>query len=266
MRLIQRILPVVFVLLGTLTAWAQFPVTDGFDRPAEWVDTLRVRGLKHDPKWVVKLNPLSWLDFESIYRVDVERMLGGQWSVQGGFGYGNEYANLFRTGTSDAHDRETWRGQLEGRFYTRRDRPAGRWQPNRLVIRKPLESYFALEVFYKQVNGRFDGSLGRACDTGTCQFFQQYTAEAVRYVLGTHVKMGQQTAIRLSEKSNRLLIDYYAGFGMRWRQFVQRGVPEFEDARPAWQFGADRDPTSNFGTQAGRSGSLAFGIQIGYAF
>ncbi|MCY7358763.1 MAG: hypothetical protein LH609_15150 [Rudanella sp.] len=265
----RRICVLLVVVWGGLIAHqsrAQFPVTDSFDRPAERVDTLRVRGMKHAPRWVVKVNPLSLLDLESTYRLDVERMLGGVYSVQGGLGYGTGYTQIFSSGSTLSRGRETWRAQLEGRRYLRRNRAANRWQPNRLFIHKPLDTYFAAEVFYKQVNAPIEGTLQRGCDLLTCQFFERYSARAARYVTGFHLKLGQQMAIRLSETNNRLLIDCYVGAGLRWRRFEQYGVPNREDARSAPDFFINQDPTSNWGLQRGRSLSIAAGVQVGYVF
>lgn len=266
MRHLPRLVVIGLIWLSSSPAWAQLPTTDTFDRAEPRTDTLRVRGMRHAPGWVVKLSPLSLFDVEGLYRVDVERMLGGPFSVQGGLGYGSSFMQLFRTNNSRTDDREAWRAQVEGRVYVQRVREASRWQPNRLIIHKPLDRYLALEVFYKQVAGSFSGTLSRGCETGNCQFFERYTAQAFRYVLGTHLKYGQQSAIRLSGNNNRLLIDYYVGLGMRWRWFEQRGVPNRDDAQAAWPNTFGSDPTSSWGTQAGRFPSLALGVQVGYAF
>lgn len=240
---------------------AQMPTNFSF----ETADTLKVEGTKRGPHWVVKFSPLSVIDVESIYRVDVERILSGRFSVQGGLAYGNRAIQLWPNNNSIAPDREIWRAQLEGRMYINRTRPANRWRPYQLTVSKPLGSYVAFEIFYKQANAHFDGVLERGCDNGNCQFFESYSARALRYVVGGHLKIGRQSAIRLSETNNRLLIDYYFGLGLRARWFEQRGVPDYEDARPA-MFTRNWDRTSDFSLQAGRYPSLAFGVQIGYAF
>ncbi len=263
MRLFFKVLACIGGLFFGVEAVAQMPAAD----PFEHIDTLRVVGLKHGPHWVVKLSPLAFLDVESLYRVDVERMLGGRFSVQGGMGYGSQNTQLWQNSTnSNVQDREVWRAQLEGRVYVNRDRRPTRWQPGRLLISKPLGQYFAVETFYKQANARYTGTLSRGCDTGNCQFFESYSARAIRYVAGFHLKFGRQNAIQLSETNSRLLIDYYVGLGARWRWFEQRGVPTYDDSRPATFFSDNFDPTSSWGSQAGRFPSLAFGIQVGYAF
>lgn len=261
MRLIIKVLIRVAGLLAAYESLAQRPVAYPVDR----VDTVRLEGTKHGPRWVVKWSPLAILDVESLYRVDVERLLGKQFSVQGGLGYGNQYTQLFQSSNSNVSDRETWRAQLEGRIYVNRNRGVTRWRPDRL-LRKPIGQYFAIETFYKQANANFNGTLQRGCETGNCQFFERYSARAIRYVVGSHLKIGWQWPIRLSETNNRLLIDYYFGIGGRWRWFEQRGVPKYEDARPQNFFGSPRDPTSNWGSRAGQFPSLAFGVQVGYAF
>lgn len=261
-RIVRSFVCIAGLLIGQQSA-AQMSTNYSF----ESADTLKIEGTKRPPHWVVKISPLSLLDVEGLYRIDVERMLGGLFSIQGGLACGNSFMQLLRTsGSRGTDDREAWRAQLEGRVYVQRERAANRWQPNRLHINKPLDRYVALEVFYKQVAGSFSGTLSRGCEDGNCQFFERYTAQTFRYVVGTHLKYGQQTAIRLTNNNNRLLIDYYVGLGMRWRWFEQRGVPEYEDAQLGWPNTLTTDPTSSWGARAGRYPSLALGVQIGYAF
>lgn len=261
----------IILALGLIVcggAFAQFPVTDGFDRGSERTDTIRVLGPKRGAHWVVKFSPLAIIDPESTWRLDLERTLGRNFSLQGGLGYGNSYANLFTRSNSSVRERETWRAQLEGRFYIYRDQPANRWIPVRRITQKPLGDYLAIETFYKQVAGFFDGTLSRGCTDGNCQFFERYSATARRYVAGFHFKYGQQMAIRLTDANNRLLIDYYVGVGVRWRWSEQLGVPQREDsAQQNGQWNTwNGDPTSNWGGGSGRYPSLALGIQLGYAF
>lgn len=262
MKLTFRVLTCFVALFVSAETVAQRPVAD----LVGGTDTVRIEGTKQASRWVVKWSPLAFLDVESLYRVDVERLVGKQFSMQGGLGYGSQYTQLWQSSTNNVSDRETWRAQLEGRIYVNRNRPATRWRPSRL-LRKPIGQYFALELFYKQVNANFNGTLQRGCaENGNCQFFESYSARAIRYVAGSHLKIGWQWPIRLSETNNRLLIDYYFGLGARWRWFEQRGVPSYEDARPQNFFGVTPDPTSAWGSRAGQFPSLAFGIQLGYAF
>ncbi|KAB7733055.1 hypothetical protein F5984_03705 [Rudanella paleaurantiibacter] len=251
------------LLLLTRPVWAQFPVTDSFDRPTERIDTVRVEGLRKAPGWVVKWNPLAMIDFDSRYQFDVERMVGRRYSIQGGVGYGNERIQIAKQVDNRFREREVWRTQLEGRLYTDRDLPQNRWRRVRTVTQTPLGNYLAINTFYKQVNAPFEGTLARGCDDGSCQFFERYSARAVRYVMGAHLKMGHQGSIQVSPNNNRLLLDVYAGIGIRWRWFRQFGIPNYEDARPEF-IDADRDLTSEWSLQRGRFPSLMLGLQIGY--
>ena len=264
MRLIFKVLACVGGLFIGVDAIAQRLTADPFGR----TDTLQIIGTKRPPQWVVKLSPLTIFDVEGFWRADVERLLGDRFSIQGGLGYGNQFTQPWRiNNNSNSNNRETWRAQAEWRVYTKRERLPTRWQPYRLITSRPLGNYFALESFYKQVNAQITGTLQRGCETGTCQFFEQYSARAIRFVTGFHLKAGRQYAIRLSEDNNRLLIDYYMGFGMRWRWFEQRGIPPREDAGALTGLNfRQADPTSDWGVQAGRIPSFAMGIQLGYAF
>ncbi len=263
MKLTFRLLSLMCTLFLGSESVAQRLAADPVGHP----DTLQIIGTNRPPQWVVKVSPLALIDVEGIWRADVERLVGNRFSIQGGLGYGNQFTQPWRVnGNTNNNDRETWRAQAEWRVYTKRERGPTRWRPYRLITsRPPLGNYFAIESFYKQVNAQITGTLQRGCETGTCQFFEQYSARAIRFVTGFHLKAGRQYAIRLSEDNNRLLIDYYMGFGMRWRWFEQRGIPPREDAGALTVF-RQRDPTSDWGLQAGRFPSFALGIQVGYAF
>ncbi|WP_019987424.1 hypothetical protein [Rudanella lutea] len=251
------------LLLLTRPVWAQFPVTDSFDRPTEPIDTVRVEGVRKAPGWVVKFNPLAMIDIDSRYQIDVERIVSSRYSIQGGLGYGNERNRLLTQPNNRFPGREVWRVQLEGRLYTDRDLAVNRWRRVRTVTQVPLGNYLAINTFYKQVNAPFEGTLARGCEDGGCQFFERYTARAVRYVMGAHLKMGHQGSIRLSPTNDRLLLDVYAGIGIRWRWFRQYGVPDYEDARPEF-INTDQDLTSDWSLQKGRFPSLMLGFQLGY--
>jgi hypothetical protein len=260
MKHLIRFIGCIFGLIGGYRSMAQLPMSSQYRD----VDSVRVEGTSREPRLVLKFSPLAILQPESLYRLDAEYLLGGRHSIQGGLGYGTGYYQLF--GGNTQNDRETWRAQTEWRIYVNRDRQATRWRPIQRLISKPLGQYFAVETFYKQVNAHYSGTLQRGCQDGNCQFYESYTALARRYVAGFHLKFGKQVAIRLSETNNRLLIDYYVGLGGRWRWFEQRGVPTYEDARPANNFSNTIDPTSGWGVRAGGFASIAMGVQIGYAF
>ena len=224
---------------------------------------MRVTGLQTDrnPRWVLKISPLTLIDPESSVNLGVERLLGGRHTLQTVFGYGNEQTGPQSWGSSERRQ-EVWRGNLEWRVYTRRDREANRWR-NRRVFNVPLGNYLAVETFYKQVNTLRNGTMARGCEDGNCEFFQDYTGIQARYVAGVHLKAGQQNSIRLSPENNRLLVDYYLGFGLRKRWLRDYRVPMPEDGRPAvGRFSGG----SLFGDEPGVFASLSLGFRVGYAF
>lgn len=197
-------------------------------------------------RWVVKVAPLSLFDLDNTVQFGVERVLGGRSSVQaeGGYGWpGLQYSREYNYG-----DKEVWRGRAEWRIY------------NRVNVR-PRGSYFAIEGFYKQVNARETGTIGRGCNNGFfgCQYFQQYNSVAQKFVVGGHIKWGHQFRI-----DDRWLFDFYVGIGLRSVMF-QRFRPQFADSFRYNNYYS----LFNFGRFDGRDQqqtlpSTTLGFKIGY--
>ncbi|GAB3643449.1 hypothetical protein [Spirosoma arcticum] len=221
----------LFLLAALTGGWglavAQEPVV-------RYSDTVRVESMTRPPRWVVSLAPLAFLDPENTVQVGLERLLAGRYSVLGEIGYGPSSLSLSRPYNSSPTNgiRDTWRGRVEWRIYTRRIRSHRRWQPGRVgrtVTRKPLGNYVAFDGFYKQSNATESGSVGRACEDGSCQYFQRFQSRVVKYVGATHVKVGRQALLFNADGNSRFVLDMYLGLGLRRRLVKQYDLPEPED-------------------------------------
>ena len=262
-----RLLLLAALLTGGVSlAVAQEPVAHYSD--ARYSDTVQIQSLTHPPRWVVSLAPLALFDPENTVQLGLERLLAGRHAVLGEFGYGPAALNLWRTYNSNNGVRETWRGRAEWRIYTRRIRSHSRWQPGRVgrtVTRKPLGNYVALDLFYKQVNARESGSVGRACEDGSCQYFQRFQSRVVKYVGGAHLKVGRQMNLYIPDDNSRLVMDMYVGAGIRRRLVEYYDLPEPEDGG-SYFFSDGSGPFDDILSDTPLRMSVAAGLRIGYVF
>lgn len=118
-----RILGFILLLLSPLTTVAQ--------------DSLLVPG---QPKWLIKWNPLSLLDTESMFQLASEYRITRRTSMQAELGYGPPLLkSVSPLNHSSLDHRQAWRLRTEYRLYRQRDPKKGR--------------YWALEGFAMTVNG-----------------------------------------------------------------------------------------------------------------
>ena len=197
-------------------------------------------------RWVVKFAPLSLFDPSNTIQFGIERMLGQHHSLQGEFGYGPQGMNLWRNSTSTRFSNiEIWRGRAEWRYY---------WRGG------PIGNYIAVEGLYKQLNANESGSIGMGCDNGAfgCQYYQLYTSPVLKRVWAAHIKFGRQ--FRLSPTSNRWLMDFYGGLGIRGNT-VERGPQPtgFSYYESVGQFDL-------FSVNSYPFISISYGLKIGYSF
>jgi len=251
-----RLLLVAGLLTGFVTsALAQVPYVAG-------PDTLRIRSLERGPHWVVSVAPLALFDPENTVLVGVERLLAGRHSLLAEVGYGPRALNIWRPGRFDeSGGRETWRGRAEWRIYLGSGSHMKRPPHTRVVAVRPMGRYVAFDLFYKQVNSFETGTMGRACEDGTCQYYQQFRSPVRKSVWAGHVKLGHQRFLDVSPDS-RLLIDVYIGLGLRQRTISHDEESLPDDAGQRWVSsggftnGLDYLFTPNVST----------GFRIGYAF
>lgn len=261
-----RFLPLVALLMSWWgTVLAQEPVVRYSG--VNYSDTVQIQSLTRPPRWVVSLSPLALFDPENTVQVGVERLLGRQYSVLGEFGYGPAALNLWRSEWTN-NVLETWRGRAEWRIYTRRIRSYSGWQPGRVgrtVTRKPLGNYVAFDLFYKQSNATESGSVGRACEDGSCQYFQRFQSRVTKYVGGGHVKVGRQVLLFNADENSRLVMDLYMGLGFRRRIVRNYGLPEPEDGG-SYFFSDNNGVFNDILSDTSLRISVAAGFRVGYVF
>ena len=196
-------------------------------------------------RWVVKLAPLSLLDPSNTIQIGLERMVGQHQSIQAEFGYGWQGMDLWDVSQRSRYtDTKVWRGRAEWRYY---------WHGG------PVGSYMALEGLFKQTNAFENGTVGKGCETGACQYYQIFSAPITKQIWAGHVKFGRQFAL---SRNNRLLADFYGGVGVRWgtldRSMVPEGFPFY---------GSYGTNLLNLFTDPSRpTASLSYGIKFGYSF
>ena len=203
--------------------------------------------LERDPRWVVKFAPLNLLDPDNTVQFGVERLLGRDQSVQVEVGYGWQGIGLWNTTKQGKYaDKETWRGRAEWRLYLGPEA-------------NPLGIYAAVEGMYKQINVLETSSNGIPC-LGLCVPGPVSRTPVQKRVWGGHLKFGYQGAI---SHHDRLLMDVYGGFGMRYRRANRPDLPAgvtLQEPRDLFR----RIPA--FPVRPNVAPSLSLGIKFGYAF
>ncbi len=217
-----------------------------FHAYAQPTDTTAIRRYQ----WVIKLAPLAIVDPDNTVQFGAEYIYDQRHSVQAELGYGWHNFSLYAN-ERDYRFREVWRSRAEWRTYWKR----------RGQYRTPFGGYWAVEAFYKQVNNRETNTIGRECQGGPCAYYQQLDTPITKYVSGSNLKLGFQNRFG-SDPDDRLLIDLYLGFGLRFRN-VKRGViPPDSDQ---WYY-QSRDLFGSYERGRATLPNMTAGFKIGYAF
>ncbi|GAA4454288.1 hypothetical protein GCM10023189_20540 [Nibrella saemangeumensis] len=179
--------------------------------------------MDNPPRWVIKFSPQHLFDPDNTVQFGLERILSHRQSVQGEFGYGSGVMNLYRNSESSQYLLpEYWRGRAEWRFYTNRYRTNRNFNVN-VRSPAPLGNYLAVELFYKQANAFERFSAGRECVGGQCAYFEQLETAVMKYVWGSHFKVGRQFVA--GTENNRLVLDMYLGVGIRFKAISRSPIP-----------------------------------------
>lgn len=196
-------------------------------------------------RWVVKFAPLSLIDPSNTIQFGIERLVGQHQAIQAEFGYGWQGMNLWDVSQRSRYtDMKIWRGRAEWRYY---------WHGG------PIGSYIALEGLFKQTSAYEHGTVGKGCDAGPCQYYQIYSAPIAKQVWAGHVKFGRQFPL---SPNNRLMADFYGGFGVRGSRLDRSAVPDglsFYESYGVNLF----DPFTDLNRLVL---SISYGIKFGYSF
>lgn len=93
----------------------------------------------------------------------------------------------------------------EWRFYT----------PGSPAKHSHYANYWALESIIKAVYNKFNRFVGRDCGSGACAYYQEMDYGTTRNVVGVGGKVGRESYI--GQESKRVIVDFYAGLGVRYR-------------------------------------------------
>ncbi|SOD80731.1 hypothetical protein SAMN06269250_1548 [Spirosoma fluviale] len=196
---------------------------------------------------LLKWNPLTLFDTESMIQPGLEYFLSSRTAVQVEAGYGPlslDRLSLFKQGKLD--ERQAWRVRSEFRFYRRPGTKMGR--------------YWALEGFFMTVNGLKSVFIST---------FEGGRDEPVAFpihkcVVGGHLKMGIQQAFGRKNNSrspSRFLYDVYAGLGLRHEHVFAETVSGIRYLHPVGgQFFDVYRPTNSL------SPSVTLGVKVAYSF
>ena len=200
----------------------------------------------------IKIAPLSMLDIDNTFQLGIEhRLKGNRWTLSEEFGYGAAAANLWMGANDNSKLREVFRAKVEARKYKQAF----------------TGTYVAYEAFYKQVNDRLQRGIGRECEDGWCNYFENINYPVSKYVIGATAKLGYQTRFKneLKHKGN-FIFDIYVGLGLR-RKIIDHAYDEELDSQSSWFYRGDNIYANNgFGYKDRKYNipHFSLGIKFGY--
>ncbi|GGD70924.1 hypothetical protein GCM10011514_38740 [Emticicia aquatilis] len=204
---------------------------------------------------IVKIAPLTIFDIDNTFEFSAEHSLSknNRWTLSEQLGYGAGVANIWQEESSKyGNTREHYRVKLEARRY-RHARP------------DMTGGYMAYEVFYKQVNDRINRNIGRECENGPCNYYENLDYPASKYVVGGTIKAGYQHRFKNEFKKNtNFVFDLYIGLGIR-RVMIDHKV-DVQVSESPWFYYGGNEWFGSFGSKdrAYNIPHASFGIRFGY--
>ncbi|MDQ3535737.1 MAG: DUF3575 domain-containing protein [Bacteroidota bacterium] len=197
---------------------------------------------KYPADLIIKLAPLSLIDFKQSLQVAVEYKIKPRTTFQNEIGYINNLLNLYTY--DDYRNMKGLRTRFEIRFYQKNffDYVSG--------------FYIAPEIFYVYTNYQRIGELGRGCLAGRCDYFERKKFTVHKDVFGYHFKVGYQ---RIA--NDRILFDFYGGAGLR-HVFIHS--PDTETEQDFFNEQSDLDPLRPYNNGTFLRPSFSLGMKIGY--
>jgi hypothetical protein len=208
---------------------------------------------------ILKISPLTIFDIDNTLQIATEHNLSKnmRWTLSEELGYGAGSANVWAYNSNNnsyGPNREVYRVKIEARRY------------NLKKNRQMAGGYMAYELFYKQVNDIMNRTIGRECDGGPCNYFEEVNYSASKYVVGGTVKFGYQTFIRNENKKNtKFVFDFYVGLGLR-RVMIDHRI-DGDVQNNTWFFGNNGIFTNGglgYRDNAYNIPHAALGIRLGY--
>lgn len=208
---------------------------------------------------ILKISPLTIFDIDNTFQIATEHNLfkNMRWTLSEELGYGAGSANVWAYNSNNdgyGSNREVYRIKVEARRY------------NLKKNQQMSGGYMAYELFYKQVNDIMKRTVGRECEGGRCNYFEDVNYSASKYVVGGTVKFGYQRFFRDENKNNtKFVFDFYVGLGLR-RVMIDHRI-DGNIQNNTWFFG-NNGIFSNGGLgyrdNAYNIPHASFGIRFGY--
>lgn len=181
---------------------------------------------RRSPRVVLKISPLTLVNFDPTIQGAVEIRTGKRQSVQAEFGYCRPFWGQNSGNASGFGQREYWRARTEYRFYLNRVRNyfiSSKATPIRDAA--PLGSYLALDAYFKQINVVDQRLVTRNYQNALYRYSEKLHAPVTRFVSAVYVKYGyQRTFSSKNGLPSRFLIDTSVGLGIRRIQVERHGI------------------------------------------
>ena len=205
---------------------------------------------------LVKIAPLTIFDIDNTFEFAVEHRLGkkNRWTLSEQLGYAAGLANIWQNeGTNYGSHREHYRAKIEARRYSK--------------PRADMTGFYtAYELFFKQVNDHLNRNVGRECESGPCNYYENLDYPVSKYVVGTTAKIGYQVRFKdIDKKKSKFAFDFYVGLGLR-RIMIDHKI-DGTTQNNYWFFGNNK--FFSFGSfgykdRAYNIPHASFGIRFGY--
>lgn len=204
---------------------------------------------------ILKIAPLTMFDIDNTFQFAAEHRLNknNRWTLSEELGYGAGVVNLWGESSNYNNAREHYRVKLEARRYGK--------PTNDMTGR-----YFGYELFYKQVNDQLNRGIGRECESGPCNYFENLDYPVSKYVVGATAKLGYQIRFKdVNEKKTNFVFDFYIGLGLR-RIMIDHKI-DGTTQNNSWFFG--NEGFLSFGNLGYKDRAYniphgSFGVRFGY--
>jgi hypothetical protein len=173
--------------------------------------------LKKENKLFINFLPLAMVDYNPTYMFGIEHKLGKKLSLTEEFGYATADQSIYGLldGIEDQNPfKETYKARLELRKYKKEEK-------NSLS-----GSYWASDIFVKQVNDRIERTVGRDCFDAGCAFTEEVNYPVRKNVFTANIKYGYKTNFTLFSDKSRLFLDWSVSLGIRVIDINHKSRPD----------------------------------------
>lgn len=166
------------------------------------------QGLFKKGDWTIRFHPLGLLDADAGINFGAGYRFAPRWTTIGEAGY------LFidpyqRLGYGE--NLRGWKWRQEIRYHTHQ------------FLFGLSRTFHAIDLMYKQVQYQKETTVGVNCIQGNCAYYMLVNYKEIKQEWAMAIKGGFE--VPLSRSGGPLSLELYAGLGVKFLQFRERGIP-----------------------------------------